>query len=97
MALSSMEYEFAPDGTDIQILMYCFFEDFNKIREYLQERWRDYKEGLKSLTAVSITTNTAFDLFQRVEKELERQIPHGTAVHNFEKATKRTLLRCCLQ
>ena len=88
MALSSMESEFAPDESDIQILMNCFFEDFNKIREYLQGCWCDYKEGLMSLTAVAITTNTAFDLFQRAEKELERQIPHGTVIQNFEKVTR---------
>jgi hypothetical protein len=83
-----LDYELEADESDTQILMYCFFEDFNKIREYLQERWCDYKEGLMTLTAVAITTNTAFDLFQRAEKELNLQLASRSVVEGFEEVTK---------
>ena len=77
-ALSSMEYELVTEESDVQLLIYCFLEDFNKIRQYIEERWCDYKEGLVTLTAVALTTNTAFDLFQRAEKELKSQVPEGS-------------------
>ncbi|RDW69980.1 hypothetical protein BP5796_08377 [Coleophoma crateriformis] len=64
------------DGFDeFYFIVYCFFQDFNIIREYIQERWCDYQDGLLSLSAVALTTNNAMELLQRAEKELLMIIP----------------------
>jgi hypothetical protein len=52
---------FDEDEDDLYFMIYCFFKDFNTLREYVQERWCNYQEGLLSLSAVSVTTNTAFE------------------------------------
>jgi hypothetical protein len=69
---------------ELYFMIYCFFKDFNYIREYLQERWCDYHEGLLSLSAVSVATNTAFELLQRSEKELLSQIPASSGLGNYK-------------
>ncbi|KAL2071993.1 hypothetical protein VTL71DRAFT_11336 [Oculimacula yallundae] len=51
-------------------LIYCFFEDFNNTREHLKDLWTTYKCGKIDLTTAALSTNTAFELFQRSEKEL---------------------------
>jgi hypothetical protein len=65
-------------------VIYCFFKDFNYMREYLQERWCDYQDGLLSLAAVSVTTNTAFELLQRSEQELLAQIPPHSELGDYQ-------------
>jgi hypothetical protein len=46
---------YAEDDTDdLYFMIYCFFKDWNSMREYLQERWCDYEEGTLSLSAVSV-------------------------------------------
>jgi len=50
----------------------------------------DYQDGLISLTSVSLTTNTAFDLFQRAEKSLQSQLPKGVVLENYEKTIVKT-------
>jgi hypothetical protein len=43
------------------------------MREYIQERWCDYADGLLSLAAVSVTTNTAFEYVRFSESFLPIQ------------------------
>lgn len=69
---------------DLYFMIYCFFKDFNHMREYLQERWCDYADGLLDLSAVSVVTNTAFELFQKAEKELLAEIPARTGLRSYE-------------
>jgi hypothetical protein len=71
------------DEDDFYFMIYCFFKDFNTIREYIQERWCDYQDGLLSLSAVSVITNTAFELLQRGEQELLPKIPRE--MRNFQE------------
>ncbi|KAH8586168.1 hypothetical protein B0O99DRAFT_83821 [Bisporella sp. PMI_857] len=71
------------DG-DLYFMIYCFFKDFNSVREYIQERWCDYQDGLLALSAVSLVTNTAFELFQRAEKELLSQIPSRDPLRQYQ-------------
>lgn len=78
------EMEFSEED-DLYFLLYCFFEDFNEIREYLQERWCDYMDGVISLSSVAVVTNTAYDLFQRAEHEFMSQIPKSSGLNNYEK------------
>lgn len=68
--IENQAHDFWEDDTDdLYFMVYCFFKDWNIIREYLQERWCDYQDGLLSLAAVSLTTNTAFELLQRSAEE----------------------------
>jgi len=83
-----IEYEIAVDEEEeYYIKIYCFFRDFHQIRNWLQERFCDYQDGLCSLTEVSVVTNTAFDLFQRLEKNVVKVLPdfdfQSVAMHIF--------------
>lgn len=70
------EYEITiNDEDELYFMIYCIFLDFNKIREWIQELWYDYQDGLCTLAAVSVATDTAFDLLQRVEKAILRENP----------------------
>src|SRR5450432_1150857 len=73
------------DDTEIYFLIYCFFKDFNEVREYLQECWCDYRDGIMSLSAVAVVTNTAFDMFQRGEKDLMSQILRRTGLTTYKE------------
>jgi hypothetical protein len=76
---------YAEDDTDdLYFMIYCFFKDWNSMREYLQERWCDYEEGILSLSAVSVITNTACELLQRSEKELLSQIPVRSGLRDYQ-------------
>jgi hypothetical protein len=57
-------------------LVYCFFEDFNRTRDHLKCLWTSYKHGAIDLTIVALSTNTAFELFKRVEKDLLENLQH---------------------
>ncbi|CZR62083.1 uncharacterized protein PAC_11980 [Phialocephala subalpina] len=65
------------DEDDLYFMIYCFFKDWNRLREYLQERWCDVQEGILGLSTVALITNTAIELLQRSEKELLSQLPRG--------------------
>lgn len=78
------EMDAEDEEDELYFMIYCFFKDFNYLREYIQERWCDYQEGLLSLSAVSVTTNTTFELLQRSEKELLSQIPASSGLGNYK-------------
>ena len=83
-ALQAREWELEDEEDELYFMIYCFFKDFNYMREYIQERWCDYTDGLLSLAAVSVTTNTAFELLQRSERELLSQIPRSAGLANYQ-------------
>lgn len=72
---SGLSNDLDDEDDDLYFMIYCFFKDFNTMREYIQERWCDYQDGLLSLTTVSVITNTAFELIQRGERELLAMMP----------------------
>lgn len=84
LAFLASEMDAEDEEDELYFMIYCFFKDFNYMREYLQERWCDYQEGLLSLTAVSVATNTAFELLQRSEQELLSQIPPSSGLGNYQ-------------
>jgi hypothetical protein len=46
------------EGDDIYFKIYCFFKDWNDIREYLRE-WRcDWTDAIIGLACVILVTNT---------------------------------------
>ncbi|CAG8972646.1 hypothetical protein HYALB_00011385 [Hymenoscyphus albidus] len=69
---------------DLCFMIYCFFKDFNTMREYIQERWCDYQEGLLSLSTVAVITNTAYELLQRGERELLEMLPRRHPLRDFK-------------
>ncbi|KAK1957420.1 hypothetical protein LY78DRAFT_663623 [Colletotrichum sublineola] len=61
------------DDLDYYMLIYCFFEDFNAIRNYICERWCDYfYDKSVSLDTLAVITNAASELFRDMETELLR-------------------------
>lgn len=59
------------DPFDYYMLVYCFFEDFNIIRNYICERWCDYfYDGSVSLNTLAVVTNAACEFFQHMEVDL---------------------------
>ncbi|KAL3295506.1 hypothetical protein RB213_011049 [Colletotrichum asianum] len=56
---------------DYHMLIYCFFDDFNVIRNYVNERWADYFYNKSvSLNTLAVITNAAAELFRNMENEL---------------------------
>jgi hypothetical protein len=78
------EMDAEDEEDELYFMVYCFFKDFNYMREYIQERWCDYVDGALSLVAVSVTTNLAFELLQRSEKEILSQIPLSSGLGDFQ-------------
>lgn len=89
----NIEYEMEADESEVYFIIYCFFEGFNEMRDYLQERWCNYKEGLLSLDVVSTLTNTAFEMFQEDEKTLLSIIPRSTGLTSFEPIANMLFLK----
>ncbi|KAI8246678.1 hypothetical protein K4K53_002464 [Colletotrichum sp. SAR 10_77] len=59
------------EDLDYYMLIYCFFEDFNTIRNHIAERWADYfYDKSVSLNTLAVITNAAAELFRSMEREL---------------------------
>ena len=65
-----VRYEEEPSIEETAWLIYCFFEDFNVVRNHLKDLWTAYKNVDVDLTAAALSTNTAFERFQRSSVEL---------------------------
>jgi hypothetical protein len=74
---TSVTYEINNETTDdeLHFAIHCFFDDLNRLRDFLDELWSDYKNGRVDLITASVTTNTAIDLVHRAEKELLASFP----------------------
>lgn len=61
----------ADDPFDHYMLVYCFFEDFNVLRDYVRERWCDYfYDGSVHLDTLAVITNAACEFFHQMEVEM---------------------------
>ncbi|KAJ9130076.1 hypothetical protein NKR19_g10050 [Coniochaeta hoffmannii] len=59
------------DPFDYYMLVYCFFEDFNVIRDYVRERWCDYYyDGSVHLNTLAAVTNAACEFFNQMDADL---------------------------
>ncbi|KAK4187789.1 hypothetical protein QBC35DRAFT_451929 [Podospora australis] len=66
------------DEFDLYMQIYCFFADFNTIRNYVAERWCDYwYDKSVSLTTLAVITNAAFELFHLLEHALIQDLPRS--------------------
>ncbi|KAF7563127.1 hypothetical protein G7046_g1023 [Stylonectria norvegica] len=59
------------DEFDCYMLIYCFFVDFNTLRDYIAERWCDYffDNSINSKT-MAVIHNAACELFYHMEADL---------------------------
>ena len=74
---------------DVYMVIYCLFEDFNKIRDHVIEKWCDYYYGdtniqIETLAAI---TNAAYEIFQRMQEELEHHPANASPNTNFRSFT----------
>ncbi|TVY68961.1 hypothetical protein LSUE1_G008498 [Lachnellula suecica] len=84
-AMLQTSNDFDDEEDDLYFMIYFFFKDFQALREYIQERWCDYQDGLLSLSAVSLITNTAYELLQKGEEDLISQIPRHTGLREYRE------------
>ncbi|KAH6847847.1 hypothetical protein B0I37DRAFT_152365 [Chaetomium sp. MPI-CAGE-AT-0009] len=69
------EDEDEEDEFDLYMMVYCFFEDFNAIRNHVAERWCDYwYDRSVPLDTLAVVTNAAFELFHQLEYDLVREL-----------------------
>ncbi|TGO12718.1 hypothetical protein BTUL_0083g00210 [Botrytis tulipae] len=65
--ICEMEIE---DKIDLEFVVFCFFEDLQRIQEFLKETWKlVVKEELDAITA-SLVSNLALSLARQIEDEL---------------------------
>ncbi|KAF7920882.1 uncharacterized protein EAE98_008911 [Botrytis deweyae] len=70
--ICEMEIE---DKIDLEFVVFCFFEDLQRIQEFLKETWKlVMKEELDAITA-SLVSNLAFSLARQIEDELTSSYP----------------------
>ncbi|KAH6640071.1 hypothetical protein BKA67DRAFT_542596 [Truncatella angustata] len=59
------------DEFDYYMLIYCFFEDFNSIRDYVVDKWCDYYFYQSvPIEVLGVITNAACEIFHEMESEL---------------------------
>ncbi|KAF4636745.1 hypothetical protein G7Y89_g1344 [Cudoniella acicularis] len=49
------------------IALYFYYKDLNEIRSYLKQLWKDYQDRKVDLVSVSLTTDIAIDVVERME------------------------------
>ncbi|KAK4152317.1 hypothetical protein C8A00DRAFT_35011 [Chaetomidium leptoderma] len=73
--LPGEEDEEEEDEFDLYMMVYCFFEDFNTIRNHVTERWCDYWfDRSVPLDTLAVITNAAFELFHQLEDDLVNEL-----------------------
>jgi hypothetical protein len=70
---------------EVVFMIYCFFEDFQQVRHFLDQSWSDYKLGMLDLPTVAVTTNVAVQMLQRAEKALLEALPKDLKIAGYEK------------
>ncbi|KAK4237026.1 hypothetical protein C8A03DRAFT_35065 [Achaetomium macrosporum] len=63
------------DEFDLYMMVYCFFEDFNTIRNHVRERWCDYwYDRSVPLDTLAVITHAAFELFYQLQRDLNKEL-----------------------
>ncbi|KAK1831494.1 hypothetical protein QBC39DRAFT_92633 [Podospora conica] len=77
------------DEFDVYMVIYCLFEDFNKIRDHVLEKWCDsyYHDTTIKLSTLGAITNAAFEMFHRMQEELEHHPASASPNTNFQSFT----------
>ncbi|KAG4435219.1 hypothetical protein IFR05_009295 [Cadophora sp. M221] len=70
------KYGIEEAAADYAMGVFFFFQDLNKVRDYLKSLWQDYRDGKVDLVSASVTTNCAFELIERNEEQLKISNEH---------------------
>lgn len=63
------------DEFDYYMLIYCYFQDFNSIRTYVEDRWMEYfYHNSVPLETLAVITNAACELFHGMEHDLQKTV-----------------------
>ena len=57
------------DKCELDFAIFCFFEDLGRVREYMNQTWKEYSRGEIDLATASLVTNTTFVLVRKAEEE----------------------------
>ena len=73
------------DEFDYYMIIYCFFRDFNTIREYIGDRWWEYFY-FKSvpITNLAVMTNAAYEMFHEMESDLAKSLKGASELADYE-------------
>ena len=72
---TKVTYEIEATDEEIYFGIYCFFDDLNRLRDFIHDLWSRYKIGSCDLITAAVTTNSALELVHRAEKELAASFP----------------------
>ena len=72
---AKVTYEMETTDEEIYFGIYCFFDDLNRLREFLIDLWSRYHRGSCDLITTAVVTNSAFELIHRAEKDLAASFP----------------------
>lgn len=69
------QMETPQDKTEIFFAGFTLFKDVGRIYSFVAELWKQYHQGTLDLITVSVSSNTAIDLVQRIEEDFFEQFP----------------------
>ena len=73
------------DEFDYYMIIYCFFRDFNMIRNYIGDRWWEYFY-FKSvpINNLAVMANAAYEMFHEMESKLKKSLKGASELANYE-------------
>lgn len=74
---------------ELPFIIFCFFEDMNKIREFLNRIWENVATENLDYMAASITTNAALELVRKAEEEIIILYPEFRTSHTYPTMFRR--------
>ena len=73
--LSLALYHLFTDVVELSLALYHLFTDVARVKKRVQQMWWDYRQGHLDLASVSITTNTAIEFVNDLDKTYGEQFP----------------------
>jgi hypothetical protein len=70
---AGVKYGMEPDNSleEVFFALTTLFNDYERLREEIKSLWAEYKAGQLDLAAVSVATNTAFELARSMEDDIK--------------------------
>lgn len=53
--------------------LYCLYDDANKIRDYLRQKWAEYASRKIDIKSAALTTQAALEMFSEIEESFEEK------------------------
>ena len=85
-------YEAESTEEEMYFALFCFFDDLNRLRQFLRNLWQQYDAGILNLMTVSVTTNTAINLVRRAEQDFIATFP---ILESFDEIPKSLYFLLC--